>query len=119
MDKKEKIEKVAKKKQENLYNPKLLREMIGQGMSANEIMETMKLKHRQTLKQHILKLITDDNKLYEVKGLYLKNSNRPKVNAKLEIKISLEKIDLKDLQLSAGDEFSVHCENDMIILTKV
>lgn len=119
MDKKEKVEKVAKKKQETLYNPKMLRDLIDQGRSANEIMQAMNLKHRQTLKQHILKLITDDNKLYEVKGLYLKNSNRPKVNGKLEIKISLEKVDLKDMQLAEGDEFSVHCENDMIILTKI
>jgi hypothetical protein len=108
----------TEKKFESRYNPKLLRECINEGMHADEIMEKLEIKHRQTLKQHILKLINDDKYFYEVKGLYLKTSNRPRVNKKLELKIYLEKVDLQDMQIEYGDEFRVSVEDGKIILTK-
>lgn len=108
-----------KKKIESRYNPSLLRECIQEGLDANQILERLEIKHRQTLKQHILKLINDDKVLYEVRGLYLKSSNRPRVNKKFELKINLAKVDLKEMTLKEGDEFSVSVESEMIILTKV
>ncbi len=108
-----------KKKIESKYNPSLLRECIFGGMTASEIMAKMGVKHRQTLKQYVLKLMSDDKTYYEVKGLYLKNSRRPKVNNKMELKIYLKSIDLQGLVINDGDEFSVLVEDEKIILTKV
>ena len=108
-----------KKKIESKYNPSLLRECIFGGMNASEIMSKMDVKHRQTLKQYVLKLMSDDKTYYEVKGLYLKNSRRPKVNNKMELKIYLKSIDLQGLVVNDGDEFSVLVEDEKIILMKV
>ena len=108
-----------KKKIESKYNPSLLRECIFGGMTASEIMAKMDVKHRQTLKQYVLKLMSDDKTYYEVKGLYLKNSRRPKVNNKMELKIYLKSIDLQGLVVNDGDEFSILVEDEKIILTKV
>lgn len=108
-----------KKKIESKYNPSLLRECIFGGMTASEIMVKMDVKHRQTLKQYVLKLMSDDKTYYEVKGLYLKNSRRPKVNNKMELKIYLKSIDLQGLVVNDGDEFSVLVDDEKIILTKV
>ena len=108
-----------KKKIESKYNASLLRECIFAGMTASEIMGKMGVTHRQTLKQYVLKLMSDDKTYYEVKGLYLKNSRRPKVNNKMELKIYLKSIDLQGLVVNDGDEFSVLVEDEKIILTKV
>ncbi len=113
------LEGVDKKKIESKYNPSLLRECIFNGMDASEIMVKMDVKHRQTLKQYVLKLMSDDKTYYEVKGLYLKNSRRPKVNNKMELKIYLKSLDLQGLTLNDGDEFSVLVEDQKIILTKL
>ena len=108
-----------KKKIESKYNPSILRECITSNMDASDIMVKMGITHRQTLKQYVLKLMSDDRTFYEVKGLYLKNSRRPKVNNKLELKLYLKSLDLQGLVINEGDEFSVSVENEMIILTKV
>ena len=108
-----------KKKIESKYNPSLLRECIFSGMTASEIMAKMDVKHRQTLKQYVLKLMSDDKTYYEVKGLYLKNSRRPKVNNKMELKIYLKSLDLQGMSIGEGDEFSILVEDQKIILTKV
>jgi len=108
-----------KKKIESKYNPSVLRECIFNGMDASEILVKMDIKHRQTLKQYVLKLMSDDKTYYEVKGLYLKNSRRPKVNNKMELKIYLKSLDLQGLAVNDGDEFSVLVEDQKIILTKI
>ena len=110
---------VEKKKVESKYNPTILRECIQQKMDTAQIMEKLGVTHRQTLKHYVLKLMSDDKSYYEVKGLYLKNSSRPKVNKKLELKVYLKNLDLKGLDVVEGDEFILTVENDMIILTKV
>jgi len=108
-----------KKKVESKYNPSILRECITSNMDASDIMVKMGITHRQTLKQYVLKLMSDDRTFYEVKGLYLKNSRRPKVNNKFELTLYLKSLDLQGLVIAEGDEFSVSVENEMIILTKV
>ncbi|WP_075367612.1 hypothetical protein, partial [Desulfosporosinus metallidurans] len=97
----------AKKKIESKYDPKTLRSLIKEGLDAATIMERMKIKHRQTLKQYILKLISTDRVLYEVKGLYLKDSKRPKVNQFGFLKVNLKAHDLGDLEVNEGDEFTI------------
>ena len=108
-----------KKKFESRYNPTILRECVQNSLDASEIMTKMEIKHRQTLKQYVLKLMSDDKAYYEVKGLYLKNSRRPKVNNKLELKLYLKNLELQGLVVNEGDEFTISVENEMIILTKV
>ena len=109
----------AKKKLESKYDRKTLRSLIKEGLDAATIMERMQIKHRQTLKQYILKLISTDRVLYEVKGLYLKDSKRPKVNQQGILKINLKAHDLGDLEINEGDEFSVEFIDGKISLTKI
>ena len=109
----------AKKKLESKYDPKTLRNLIKEGLDAATIMEQMKIKHRQTLKQYILKLISTDRVLYEVKGLYFKDSKRPKVNQFGFLKVNLKAHDLGDLEVNEGDEFTIEVIDEKIILTKI
>ena len=109
----------TKKKLESKFNPKLLRELVKENLDAIQIMERMGIKHKQTLKQFILKLITIDRVLYDVKGLYLKDSKRPKVNQMGILKISLKAHDLGELVVNEGDEFSMEVIENKIVLTKI
>ncbi len=108
----------AKKKIESKYDPKTLRGLVKEGLDAPTIMERMSIKHKQTLKQYLLKLISTDRVLYDVKGLYLKDSKRPKVNQGI-LKINLKAHDLGDLEVNENDEFSVEVSDGKIILTKI
>ena len=104
---------------ESKYNPTLLRECIKNNDSATEIMTKLGIAHKQTLKQYVLKLISDDRHFYEVRGMYVKSSTRPKVNKNNEIKLYLKNLGLEELQLVEGDEFTVMVENNSIVLTKI
>jgi|GEM_PF-2248926 len=108
----------AKKKIESKYDPKTLRSLVKEGLDAPAIMERMNIKHKQTLKQYLLKLISTDRVLYDVKGLYLKDSKRPKVKQGI-LKINLKAHDLGDLEVNENDEFSVEVSDGKIILTKI
>ncbi|WP_243313863.1 hypothetical protein [Fundidesulfovibrio agrisoli] len=101
---------------ESRYNARALRELIHAGDSATEIMEKLNIRHKQTLRQHVLKLISDDKQYYEVRGLYMKSSSRPKVkkNGVLCINLSGVKFDGRDVV--EGDEFVVNIESDHIVL---
>ncbi|BAH74433.1 hypothetical protein [Solidesulfovibrio magneticus] len=112
-------EKASKKKIESKYDPKTLRVLIKEGLDAATIMERMQIRHRQTLKQHVGKLISTDRVLYEVKGLYLKGSKRAKVNQQGILKINLKAYDLGDLEINEDDEFAVEASDGKIILTKI
>ena len=112
-------EKASKKKLESKYDPKTLRVLIKEGLDAAAIMDRMQIKHRQALKQYILKLISTDRVLYEDRGLYLKDSKRPKVNQQGILKINLKAHDLGDLEVNENDEFSVEVSDGKIILTKI
>lgn len=109
----------TKKKLESKFNPKLLRELVKENLDAIQIMERMGIKHKQTLKQFILKLITIDRVLYDVKGLYLKDSKRPKVNQMGILKINLKAHDLGELVVNEGDEFSMEVIENKIVLAKI
>lgn len=109
----------ASKKIESKYNAIKLREAIKAGHSAVQIMEMLGIKHKQTLKQYVLKLISNDRQFYEIQGLYLKNSSKPKVSKNGLIKIKIENIDLGDLKLNEEDEFNVTVEGNKIILEKI
>lgn len=106
-------------KTESKYNPTLLRECIKDRNPAKEIMSKLGIANKQTLKQYVLRLISDDRIFYEVKGLYVKCSTRPKVNKDNIVKVYLKHLDLGSLKLEEEDEFAVTVENNSIILTKI
>ena len=101
------------------YNPVSLRDLILSGADALEIMSKLKIKHKQTLKQYTLRLINDDQKFYQVPGLYMKDSRHPKVNPKGELRVNLKKLGFFGEHIQTGDEFHVTLENEMLILTKI
>jgi len=109
----------AKKKIESKYDPKTLRSLIKEGLDAATIMERLQIRHRQTLKQHVGKLISMDRELYDIKGLYLKDSKRPKVNQFGFLKVNLKAHDFGDLEVNEGDEFTIEVIDGKIILNKI
>ena len=119
MGKKNAGEPTEVKRFESKYDAKSLRDSIQEGLDAKAIMERLGVRHKQTLKQYVLRLISDDRAFYEVKGLYLKSSAHPRVNAKGELKLILRNLDLGDLIVAAGDEFAVTAEDNRIILTRI
>ena len=117
----QKIPTTEKKKRffDSRYNPVSLRDLILSGADALEIMTKLKIKHKQTLKAYTLRLINDDQKFYEVAGLYMKDSRRPKVTPKGDLRVNLKKLGFIGDNIKPGDEFHVVMENDMLILTKI
>jgi hypothetical protein len=108
-----------KKRSERKFDPSVLRPLLQEGLDAATIMERLGVKHKQTLKQFILKLIHIDRTLYDVKGLYLKDSKRPCVNQFGFLKINLKVQNLGDLTVEEGDQFDVEIIDSKIVLTKL
>lgn len=117
--KKEATEFGEEKRFESKYNASQLRESILGGDSAVQIMEKLGIKHKQTLKQYILKLMSDDRTFYEVKGLYMKNTRRPKVNKQGVIKLYIKDLDLGEAVFVEDDEFVVTMDGVKIVLEKI
>ena len=102
---------------ESRYNARALRHLINAGENASEIMEKLSIKHKQTLRQHVLKLISDDKQYYEVIGLYMKTSSRPKVKKNGVICVSLKGVTFDGREVVEGDEFIVNIEAGFITLS--
>ena len=107
-----------KVKLESKFNPIVLRDCISNGMDAAEIMQRLDIKHKQTLKQYLMKLCTTDKVLYEIPSLYQRGASRPKANKKLELKISLKSMELDGVAVQEGDEFTVTIWEGKIILER-
>ena len=80
-------------------------------MAAKEIQDTLGLGSRQVLKQHVLKLSTEDKTLYEVPDLFTTSVTRPRVDAKGMLKLSLGKMNLPGMEINSGDYFEVAAED--------
>ena len=109
-----------KKRAKSKYDANKLREMIKQGKTVKEMMTELDINHLQILKAHILKLQVQDQRFYEVVGLYKNNNRKAFVNAKGEIKIKNNMVDWRGLQLEPEKtEFDVEVnpEKGQIILT--
>ena len=108
------------KKVESKYDAATLRNLIKDGKTAKEIMETMGITHKQILKHHVLKLCASDHTFYEVPGLYGQNARKAYVNSRGEIKIKNNLVDFKDLKLEPEiTEFDVEVVDGKIILSVV
>ena len=111
-----------RKKAESKFDPNKLRQLIKESKTAKEIMEIMKISHKQILKHHLYKLCTIDNCLYNVQGLYNQQTRKAYVNAKGSIMIKNHMVDFKSLVLEPDKTtFDVEVDdvNKKIILTVI
>jgi hypothetical protein len=109
----------AKKGFESTYQADKLRESIKAGLSARSIMDKLGIKSKQVLKQHLLKIITEDGKFYAVHGLYEKGGTRIRATPKGELKIGPSVLRAQGLTLAAGDEFHLSVADGVILLSKI
>jgi hypothetical protein len=112
-------EEKAKRGFESTYQADKLRDAIKKGLSARSIMESLNIKSKQVLKQHILKLIQEDKEFYDIHGLYEKGTRTIRATPKGEIKIGPSILRAQGLTVAAGDEFHLSVDGDSIILSKM
>jgi hypothetical protein len=93
-----------------------LRTMITEGKTAQQIMDTFDIP-KTTLKNHLTKLMTLDEKFYKIEGM---DARTVSGNAKLsKTGIHLSPTLLANYGFSQGDEFKVSClEEGKIVLEK-
>lgn len=104
---------------ESKYDEKKLKKMIEEGKHADEIQEELGIVSKQSLRQHVLRLITTEQKFIEVKGLYSERAQRlPMINFKGELKLS--KLMIKEGEFSHGDKFKIdEISNERIVMTRI
>lgn len=115
MAKKQQIEGEEFKRFKSRYNPTVLKQLIKEGLNASQIMERMGIKHKQVLKQYILRLCSEEKIYHDVDGLYTKSTTRPRVNSKGQLVLNLESFLPEHIEVQPGDEFSVAFEDDKLI----
>ena len=74
MAKKQVTEGEESKRFESKYNPTILKQLIAEGLNATQIMERIGIKHKQVLKQYIMRLCSDEKTYFEVPSLYVKST---------------------------------------------
>jgi len=104
---------------ESKYDANLLRNLIKEGKTADEIQEALNLASRQSLKQHILRLINEDGKFYEVAGLYRDAKKKPMINYKGDIRITKKMLSFEGSSYKHNDQFEISVDNEKIILTRI
>ena len=119
MAKKQQIEGEKSKRFESKYNPTILKQLISEKLNAAQIMERMGIKHKQVLKQYILRLCSEEKIYHDVDGIFTKSTTRPRVNSKGQLVLNLESFLPEHIEVQPGDEFSVVIEDDKLILMKV
>lgn len=113
---------MAKKKSGKMFESKFdegkLREMITTGKNADEIQKELGIASKQSLRQHILKLINIDRQFYDVPGLYTRNQHNPVINFKKELRLT--KRMLSPGKFDHGDKFEIEqMDNHKIVLTRI
>lgn len=109
----------CKKHFESKFDARLLRQMIQDGKNADEIQEALGVVSKQSLRQHVLKLINEDRQFYEIPELYVRNLKRPQVNFKGEIRLTKKMLEFRDSTYAHGDQFELDISNERIVLTRV
>ena len=104
---------------ESKFDEKMLRDMINAGNTADEIQQALGVVSKQSLRQHVLKLITRDRKVYEIPGLYVRNLKRPMINFKGEIRLTKNMLDFPGSTYEPNDQFEIEVNNEKIILTRI
>ena len=122
MAKKSSEETKGEKKQkrfESKFDEKMLRDMINAGNNADEIQEALGVVSKQSLRQHVLKLITRDRKIYEIPGLYVRNLKRPIITVKGEVRLTKNMLAFTGSTYAPNDQFEIEIDNERIILTRI
>ena len=111
--------KPAEKNFESKYDEKKLKKMIDEGKHADEIQEELGIASKQSLRQHVLRLMHTEQKFIEVKGLYSERAQRlPMINFKGELRLTVKMLDGGDFK--HGDKFSIEeMSNERIVLTRI
>jgi hypothetical protein len=104
---------------ESKFDAEKLRILIEEKKSAEEIMNILSIKHKQTLKQYLLRLIGLDRKVYDIPGMYVRNLKRPVLNFKGEIRVTRNMLDFPGSTYSHGDQFEVEPDNEKIVLRRI
>jgi len=101
------------------YNGPKLKEAIEKGMNAQQIMNVLNIKNKQTLEAHILRLMQEEKRFYEVPGMTGARSRSPKINAKGELKLSANMLANAGSPFGPGDQFVVEVDENAITLRKI
>jgi len=104
---------------ESKFDEKMLRDMINAGKNADEIQEALGVVSKQSLRQHVLKLITRDRKIYEIPGLYVRNLKRPIITVKGEVRLTKNMLEFTGSTYAPNDQFEIEIDNERIILTRI
>jgi len=113
---------MAKKKTgkmfESKFDEKKLREMVTAGDNADKIQQSLGIASKQSLRQHVLKLINIDRQFYDVPGLYVRNQKMPMINFKGELRLTVKMLD--DGNFKHGDKFEIEqMDNSKIVLARI
>lgn len=101
------------------YNGPKLKEAIENGMNAQQIMNQLSIKNKQTLEAHILRLMQEEKRFYEVPGMAGTRSRTPKINNKGELKLSANMLTNAGSNFAPGDAFVVEANENSITLRKI
>jgi len=104
---------------ESKYDPATLRTMITEGKTADEIQSALGIVSKQSLRQHVLKLINQDRQFYDVPGLYVRNLRRPMINFKNELRLTKRMLDFPGSTYQHNDQFEIEIDNEKIVLTRL
>lgn len=104
---------------ESKYDAQKLRDLIQSGASADQIQKELGVVSRQSLRQHILKLINTDRQFYDVPNLYVRNVARPQVNFKGEVRLTKKMLDFPGTTYKHGDQFEIDIDNERIVMTRI
>ena len=114
----EDLAKEGKRRKQSKFDSNKLRDLINQGLNANEIMDAFDINHKQVLKHWVLNLSTLDKKFYEIPGLYDLRMRQAYVNSQGQIRFHMKNIHWNKMQLRPEDEFTVEVTETQIILTR-
>ncbi len=101
------------------YNGSKLKECIEKGMNAQQIMHSLDIKNKQTLEAHLLRLMQEQKKFYEIPGMAGSRTRNPKISSKGELKLSANMLENAGSTFKAGDCFVVEATGDGIVLRKI
>ncbi len=100
------------------YNGPKLKACIEKGLNAQQIMLELGIKNKQTLEAHMLRLMQDEKRFYEIPGMSGGRSRNPRISNKGELKLSANMLTGAGSTFAPGDVFVVEVQNDAIILRK-
>ena len=104
---------------ESKFDEKALREMIQNGVNADDIQKNLGIVSKQSLRQHVMRLCHIDRVYYDVKGLYVRNLKRPQVSIKGDVRLTRAMLDFPGSTYSHGDQFELRVDNQRIVLTRL